>query len=348
MGLLQMKHTPWEGAMRNIAAIWSPLIKKPQRVTNQMMHISDWLLTFFSAAGLDSSSITDIDGKDMWKMISEGEKSPRDDLIYNIDDGGGYAAVRKGDWKYVQGTTQKGRSDKWFGSSGNEGPGLYNEALVMRSPVNVALTGFGTAVQISEKKSGNNQTYELLKEDRMRSLREAATLVCTSKPPIPCNPLESPCLFNLKEDPCEMVNLADTNPSMLIALRDMLNDAKLTQVAPLNVPRDPNADPARWNNTWTNWGDMEDVKKQKIDYYGNLTPLAIILLALSSVAFLVVVFILVGITVKRSPKKTGSLAVVTEEDCRPPGSEMKLMFADAVYEDRETNCRSKDSNKSID
>lgn len=49
--LPQMKNSPWEGAMKGVAAVWSPLIKKPQRVSNQLMHISDWLPTFFSAAG---------------------------------------------------------------------------------------------------------------------------------------------------------------------------------------------------------------------------------------------------------------------------------------------------------
>lgn len=48
---MQMKNSAWEGAMRCAAAIWSPLIKKPQRVSGQLMHISDWLPTFFSAAG---------------------------------------------------------------------------------------------------------------------------------------------------------------------------------------------------------------------------------------------------------------------------------------------------------
>lgn len=46
-----MKNSAWEGATRNVAAIWSPLIKKPQRVANNYMHISDWLPTFFTAAG---------------------------------------------------------------------------------------------------------------------------------------------------------------------------------------------------------------------------------------------------------------------------------------------------------
>lgn len=35
-----------------MAAIWSPLIKKAKRVSNQMMFMSDWLPTLLSAAGM--------------------------------------------------------------------------------------------------------------------------------------------------------------------------------------------------------------------------------------------------------------------------------------------------------
>lgn len=49
--IFQAKNSGWEGGMRNIAAIWSPLIKNPKRVSNNLMHISDWLPTLFSAAG---------------------------------------------------------------------------------------------------------------------------------------------------------------------------------------------------------------------------------------------------------------------------------------------------------
>lgn len=52
-----MKNSPWEGAVRGAAAIWSPLIKQPQRVSNRLMHISDWLPTFYSAAGMLSHNL---------------------------------------------------------------------------------------------------------------------------------------------------------------------------------------------------------------------------------------------------------------------------------------------------
>lgn len=47
----QMKESPWEGGVRGAAALWSPLLQHTKRVSNQMMHMSDWLPTLYSAAG---------------------------------------------------------------------------------------------------------------------------------------------------------------------------------------------------------------------------------------------------------------------------------------------------------
>ncbi|KAG0419570.1 hypothetical protein HPB47_004013 [Ixodes persulcatus] len=44
------KFTLWEGGLRTTAFIWSPLLEKNRRVSNQMMHIADWLPTLYSAA----------------------------------------------------------------------------------------------------------------------------------------------------------------------------------------------------------------------------------------------------------------------------------------------------------
>jgi len=55
------KNTPFEGATRVPAFIWSPLLKS-QRVSNQLFHNADWLPTLAEAAkirikGLDSDGI---------------------------------------------------------------------------------------------------------------------------------------------------------------------------------------------------------------------------------------------------------------------------------------------------
>lgn len=46
-----VKNTLWEGGIRGAALIWSPLLVKRNRVSNQTMHIADWLPTLYKAAG---------------------------------------------------------------------------------------------------------------------------------------------------------------------------------------------------------------------------------------------------------------------------------------------------------
>lgn len=48
-----VKNTLWEGGVRGAGLLWSPLIKKNQRLAKQTMHISDWLPTLYAAAGGD-------------------------------------------------------------------------------------------------------------------------------------------------------------------------------------------------------------------------------------------------------------------------------------------------------
>lgn len=46
-----VKNTLWEGGVRGAGLVFSPLISKPIRAANQLMHITDWLPTLYSAAG---------------------------------------------------------------------------------------------------------------------------------------------------------------------------------------------------------------------------------------------------------------------------------------------------------
>lgn len=46
------KGTLWEGGTRGSAFIWSPLLNQNRRVSDQMLHITDWLPTLYSAAGM--------------------------------------------------------------------------------------------------------------------------------------------------------------------------------------------------------------------------------------------------------------------------------------------------------
>lgn len=46
-----LKETMWEGGVRGAAMIWSPLIPAAPRVSNELMHITDWLPTLYAAGG---------------------------------------------------------------------------------------------------------------------------------------------------------------------------------------------------------------------------------------------------------------------------------------------------------
>lgn len=46
-----VKNTLWEGGVRGAALIFSPSLSNVNRVSNQTMHISDWLPTLYHAAG---------------------------------------------------------------------------------------------------------------------------------------------------------------------------------------------------------------------------------------------------------------------------------------------------------
>lgn len=84
--------------------IWSPLIAKTGRVSNQTFHISDWLPTLIHAAGGNSTEIAGgIDGLNIWQALSEDKESPRKQILHNIDDIFGTAAITHGDWKLIKG-----------------------------------------------------------------------------------------------------------------------------------------------------------------------------------------------------------------------------------------------------
>ena len=114
------KITLWEGGVRGISFVSSPLLNESRRgkVSKELMHVSDWLPTVAGMVGSPLGPEWKIDGQDQWPMIGEGKQSPRNQILHNIDiweplkgtmlynntfDTRVRAALRVGDYKIITG-----------------------------------------------------------------------------------------------------------------------------------------------------------------------------------------------------------------------------------------------------
>ncbi|XP_036403168.1 arylsulfatase I [Megalops cyprinoides] len=213
------KGTYWEGGVRAVGFVHSPLLKRKGVVSRALVHISDWYPTLLALAGVPSRDLGRLDGHDVWEAISEGSPSPRTEILFNIDptsrrpgeanprtlragfgiwDTAVRACLRAGEWKLL---------------TGNVGDGDWVPPQSL---------------------PGGPAGWEGL-EKRRDQLGKSVWL------------------FNITADPYERRDLSKARPDVVRVLLARLAEYNQTAVPTRSPPDDPLADPQLHGGVWTPW-----------------------------------------------------------------------------------------------
>ncbi|KAM6984997.1 arylsulfatase I [Aplochiton taeniatus] len=219
------KGTYWEGGVRGVGFVHSPLLRQKRRVSKALLHITDWFPTLVGLAGGNVSQSKGLDGYDVWPTISEGKESPRLEILHNIDplhrrSGQGtepqppvwdttvQAAIRVGDWKLLTG--DPGHGD-WV-------------------PPQVLVTLPGSWWNLERDTNG-----------------------ATGK---------SVWLFNITGDPYERHDLSEKRPDMVKQLLARLAFYNRTAVPVRFPPDDHRANPDQHRGAWVPWVGEEEKEEE--------------------------------------------------------------------------------------
>ena len=88
-----------EGGVRVPTIFYWPAKLKP-RIVDEPSGMVDVMPTLLALAGAKGSPDHPFDGKDIWPTLAEGQPSPHEDLLINVEAFRG--AIRKGNWKLVK------------------------------------------------------------------------------------------------------------------------------------------------------------------------------------------------------------------------------------------------------
>ncbi|XP_054721569.1 arylsulfatase B-like [Uloborus diversus] len=276
------KENLWEGGVRGVAFVWSQFLRKVKNVSEELMHITDWLPTLYSLAGGDPSALKDIDGINQWPSICSGESTKRKEILLNIDPEWNVEGIRRGKYKLIKGTVRNGIYDGWYDLEGKKRDNkyftdeelniyqqVYKDAALNSAVQDILFMNYGQeyAVKFCSSSSTSNlqedeadciscfEYYDDF-EEFLGMCACPVTVDCGSRPQnkgVECNPNVAACLFNTDDDPCEYNNLATSEPKIVEELEAALNFYRSEAVPIINKPDDLASNPANRGYAWGPW-----------------------------------------------------------------------------------------------
>jgi len=239
------KKSLWEGGVRATAFItggWLPEDRRGEEM-NALMHVTDWLPTLCSIAGISPTGNLALDGYDQSGNFINGvldEYSPREEILLNVvmyqtpeSDGTSSAchddfcgAIRWRDYKLVLGNDN---TMTWSDDTDSMCSNSWCENAVLRDDQKMH------TVSCSEDE--DNYGFPTLSEDSCLFSGEA-------------------CLFNVADDPCEWIDIGPEDSEMVAQLTLKLKEYNDSQAFPLFRVYPENAtlaDPALFGGFWSPW-----------------------------------------------------------------------------------------------
>ncbi|XP_037511716.1 arylsulfatase B isoform X2 [Rhipicephalus sanguineus] len=235
------KGTVAEGGVRGPGFLWTPRLATRAKATRQLFHITDWLPTFYAAAGGNMKNVPQIDGVNQWQSLTLGAPWPRKEVLYNIDPVWGQSAIRGERFKIMEDRNNTVYPNyEWYDPVGAVAPDHWNTLHEARQAC--------LAAQVLSCFHG--KTLETPKE-----LPDAVLTDITIQGGQYCHPSMGPCMYDLENDPWERVNIYRPDHPEYMKLRGRLDELKLTMKSPLVGLPDPRADPLRRDGIWESWQD---------------------------------------------------------------------------------------------
>lgn len=237
--------------------------------------MEDWLPTLLSASGYNMSQLSDnLDGMDMWSVLSTDRDPIRTSMLHNIDPIEQTWSLRVNNMKLIFGKgTTKGWQN-WYPPVSAQFPlptYMESENNAFSQSDNMAQHDLTLHAEL---RSALQETAadELFESELRDVLLKIGRDVPTGTPlviecgPIPANASKNcqvdqkPCLYDIVKDPCEFYNLADQEPEMVKDLMWKLQVHNETAVKPKNTPVDPKGLPIVHGGIWVPWVDLKMTK----------------------------------------------------------------------------------------
>ncbi|XP_037576922.2 arylsulfatase J-like [Dermacentor silvarum] len=207
-----VKKGVWEGAVRTPAVFWHAHLRGPlpRPPSQQMMHLVDWAPTFYAAAGGDVSHLGDVDGKDQWEALSTGNGNQREDVILVIEGWNDESAIISGRYKLVN--RSQSYSDPLLDSRVAPPEG--------EPPVDLDLDSLMESSQAW--KALQQATFDAGTSDRSApraNWRQELIIKCSNDNTSEdfsenFDAYDTVFVFDVFSDPCELNNLASTEPEV--------------------------------------------------------------------------------------------------------------------------------------